>query len=208
MQNNKQNHRFSIPLVAGIIVAIVALGGGTAWWAKYSLEQANKPIDSQSSPTTPPQVKQPLPQPTTEQKQVEICWLNPTGNKVELVTKTVTVEKSVPTDRILKIALENLLAGTPEEAYTTTIPKGTKLLDLNVDREGIHLNLSQQFVEGGGSTSMTGRLAQVLYTATSLNPDSNVWINVEGKPLDNLGGEGLILNLPITRSDFEANFTL
>ena len=208
MQNNKQNRRFSIPLVAGIIVAIVALGGGTAWWAKYSLEQANKTIDPSSSPTTQPQVKQPLPQPTTEEKQVEICWLNPTGDKVELVTTTVTVEKSVQTDQILKIALENLLSGTTAEAYTTTIPTGTKLLGLNVDPEGIHLNLSQQFVAGGGSTSMTGRLAQVLYTATSLDPESKVWINVEGKPLDNLGGEGLILNLPITRSDFEANFTL
>ena len=208
MQNNKQNRRFSLPLVAGITVAILALGGGTAWWAKYSLEQAERPQNSRSSPINPPVVKQPLPPPVTEQKQVNICWLNPAGDKIQLVTKTLTVQKSVQTDQLLKMALENLLAGTKSETYTTTIPTGTKLVELNVDKEGIHVNLSEQFTSGGGSASMTGRLAQVLYTATSLDPEGQVWFEVEGKPLTTLGEEGLIINQPMTRSDFETNFTL
>ena len=209
MQNKKQNRRFSLPLVAGITVAILALGGGTAWWAKYSLEKANQPITPKPSSISPPVVKQPTPpQPVTEQRQVEICWLNPTADKIELVTKTVTVQKSVQEDKLLKIALESLLSGTEAETYTTTIPTGTKLIALEVDKEGVHVNLSQQFTSGGGSASMTGRLAQVLYTATSLNPDSGVWIEVEGKPLDTLGEEGLIINQPMTRSDFNENFTL
>ena len=212
MQNNKQNRRFSLPLVAGITVAILALGGGTAWWAKYSLEQAERSQNSRSSPVNPPVnppvVKQPPPPPVTEQKQVEICWLNPTENKIELVTKTLTVQKSVQADQLLKMALENLLAGTESEAYTTTIPTGTKLVDLNVDQEGIHVNLSEQFTSGGGSASMTGRLAQVLYTATSLDPEGKVWLEVEGQPLTTLGEEGLIINQPMTRTDFQDNFSL
>lgn len=209
MQNNKQNRRFSLPLVAGIAVAILALGGGTAWWAKYSLEQANQPATPKSSPVTPPVAEQPsASQPVTEQRKVEICWLNPTEDKIELVTKTVTVQKSVQADELLKIAFESLLSGTEAETYTTTIPTGTKLIDLNVDKEGVRVNLSQQFVSGGGSAAMTGRLAQVLYTATSLDPESKVWIEVEGKPLDSLGEEGLIINQPMTRNDFNHNFTL
>lgn len=207
MQNNKQNRRFSLPLVAGIVATILALGGGAAWWAKYSLD-ANQEVTPKPSTVTPPVVEKPTPpQPVTEQRQVEICWLNPTGDRIELVTKTVTVQKSVQADELLKIAFENLLSGT-EEAYTTAIPTGTKLIDLNLDKEGVHVNLSEQFVSGGGSASMTGRLAQVLYTATSLDPDAKVWINVEGTPLNNLGGEGLIINQPMTRSDFNNNFTL
>lgn len=208
MQNNKQTRRFSFPLVAGITVVILALGGATAWWAKYSLQQADSPANPRSAPTTQPRVKQPLPQPVTEQRQIEICWLNPTRDRIELVTKTVTVKQSVKENELLKIGLEKLLSGTEEEAYTTSIPTGTKLLDLKVDKEGIKINLSGQFTAGGGSASMTSRLAQVLYTATGLDSESKVWINVEGEPLQNLGGEGLILNLPITRSDFEDNFSL
>jgi spore germination protein GerM len=109
---------------------------------------------------------------------------------------------------MLEAAFENLLSKPQEQVGTTAIPPGTKLLDLQVDNKGVHVNLSQEFTTGGGSASMTGRLAQVIYTATSLNSQDRVWINVEGKPLEYLGGEGLEIRQPMTRQDFEANFTL
>ncbi|MEW5861695.1 MAG: spore germination protein, partial [Cyanobacteriota bacterium] len=59
-----------------------------------------------------------------------------------------------------------------------------------------------------GSASMTGRVAQILYTATSINPNTNVWIDVEGKRLEVLGGEGLVIDQPLTRQNFEKNFDL
>jgi spore germination protein GerM len=70
------------------------------------------------------------------------------------------------------------------------------------------VDLSQEFTAGGGSASMTGRVAQILYTATSINPNTNVWIDVEGKRLEVLGGEGLVLDQPLTRQNFEKNFDL
>jgi spore germination protein GerM len=58
---------------------------------------------------------------------------------------------------------------------------------------------------------MIYRVAQVLYTATSLDPKAKVFLSVESQPLDEnhpLGGEGLILRQPMTRQDFAQDFSL
>jgi len=57
------------------------------------------------------------------------------------------------------------------------------------------------------AVSMSSRVAQVLYTATSLQPNAKVWIDIEGKPLEVLGGEGLLLEQPDLES-FEKLYAL
>lgn len=207
MSDRNQN-RFSLTAVAAITGLIIAVGAGAAWWAKSSLEQQAQisqpnpnPIEKESEPIVPEAI--------TQEKVVEICWLNPTGESIELVPSTMTFSKSAKSERILATALETLLAAPPEDSsYTTAIPQGTKLLDLTTNKSGIYLNLSREFISGGGSASMSSRLAQILFTATSSNNDGNkpVWISVEGKPLENLGEEGIIVSQPMTRKDFLDNF--
>ena len=207
MQNGQQDNRFSRIWLAGIVGIILALGGA-AWLAKYSWDSANRPSIPNNSTTVQetPSQKEPIAQ---RQEQVAICWLNPTENSIELVKKTLSFPTSVTSNQILESAFSQLLAGPSKSAdYTTTIPEGTKLLTLDSTEEGIKVNLSQEFVTGGGSASMTSRLAQVVYTATSLDSNSKVWISVEGEPLEILGGEGITVSQPMTRQEFQEHFTL
>jgi spore germination protein GerM len=56
---------------------------------------------------------------------------------------------------------------------------------------------------------MIYRVAQILYTATSINPQAPVFLSIAGKPLNDnypLGGEGLTLEYPLTRQQFNQDF--
>ena len=205
MQNGKQHNRFPLTWIAGIAGVIFALGGATWWLTSYWDQPATRDNPTVEKSPTHSQ-KEPISQ---IQEQVAIYWLNPTGTNIELVHKTLSFPSSVTPDGILKSAFSQLLAGPSNSAdYTTTIPEGTQLLALVTTEEGIKVDFSQEFVTGGGSASMTSRLAQVVYTATSLDSESKVWISVEGEPLEILGGEGITVSQPMTRQEFQEHFTL
>ena len=207
MQDNNKN-RFSLPVLAAITGLILAAGGGAAWWAKSSLNEQAQITKPNPSPIIQEEVPT-APQPITQDKVVEVYWLNPQDDSIKLAANTLTFQKSVKSERVIETALETLFNNPPEDsAHTTAIPPGTKLLGVSLEDKGIRVNLSKEFTSGGGSSSMTSRLAQVIYTATSSDDNVNVWISVEGKPLRNLGEEGLIINQPMTRKDFKNNFSL
>jgi len=203
---DRNKKRLSLTVIAAITGLILAAGGGVAWWTKSNLEQTEKVV--QPSPT-PIEIDPdtPIPEAITQEKVVSICWLNPTGETIELVANKMTFQKSIKPEQVLRTALETLLAQPPKEAkYTTAIPEGTKLLSLSTKKSGIHINLSKEFVAGGGSASMSSRLAQIIYTASNSRDREPIWINVEGKPLKNLGEEGIVVSQPMTKQDFKDNF--
>ncbi len=204
MQDRKRNNRFPLAWFAGIAGIIVLIGGVTAWWAKSSLDETPAPVSKNpplenNQPLTP---TDPEPQPITQQEQIQVAWLDTTGTNVRLTGKTVTFPESVSSQEILEEAFNQLLAGPSNSAeYTTTIPEGTQLLNLETTAEGVKVDLSQEFTSGGGSAAMSARVAQIIYTASTIDANTPVWISVEGEPLENLGGEGITVSQPMTRQE-------
>jgi spore germination protein GerM len=200
---DQQSRRIPVGAIAGVSALLLAVGGGTAWWVGNSGQVTpTAQVPSNSQPSSP----KPL-QASTE-KTVQVYWLKNNGKHIEVVSSPITLKEANQPKAVLETAFEQLLAGPTNPKFTSTIPQGTKLLSLDVQNDNVLVNLSKEFTGGGGSASMTGRVAQVLYTATSLNPKAKVWIQVEGKQLDVLGGEGLELEQPVTRKYFEENFDL
>lgn len=210
---NSPTRSRSVPLgvVAGFSAVVILAGGGTAWWAWQSI--TSKPIESSSPSTTldPAPTQSIAPSDPAQQAQaeqtVQIYWLKLVDNRIEPAATPITVNAE-QLDAILKSAFEQMLKGSSDPELSSTIPAGTQLRTLEVKEDGVHVDLSQEFTTGGGSASMMGRLAQVIYTATTLNPETSVWISVEGEPLEVLGGEGLLVDQPMTRASFQQNFPL
>jgi len=219
MQDQQPRRVLSPIAIASFSAVLIAVGSGAAWWAwkTQSVPPIPTPLEH-AQPTQPDQggnaaieptkgEKLPSPAPAvTAEKTLQIYWLTASGSQIQLAPSSVKLTASNAPDSLLATAVKQLLAGPTQTNVATTIPAGTQLLDLSVKPDGIHINLSREFKSGGGSTAMAGRLAQVLYTVTSLNPEAAIWLSVDGKPLATLGGEGLEVSQPLTRNQFKKDF--
>ncbi len=201
MQNQQISRRFSRGLIAGVSVAALALGGGAAWWATKSIF---KPIPQYSNSTI-------IIGESTNKQQLSAYWIRATETGIELIPAPVTIAKEQldKPEQMLIGAFQRLLAGNPvKSGHSSAIPEGTKLLGLKLQDNEVSINLSREFTTGGGSASTIARLGQIIYTASSLDPQTKIRILVEGEPLEVLGGEGLLVEQPITRAIFKADFQL
>ncbi|MFC8348412.1 GerMN domain-containing protein [Streptomyces sp. NPDC057280] len=144
-----------------------------------------------STPTTPGRGQR--------QIRTSVYFLH--GEQVSPAPRTVTAPTTAAG------ALRALLAGPnryeARNGRTTAIPSGTTLRSIVVRRNVATIDLSERYDDGGGSLSMQARLAQVVFTATRFPSIQKVRFELDGKPVTSFGGEGIVLNHPVGRADFE-----
>ncbi|MGB3613217.1 MAG: GerMN domain-containing protein [Elainellaceae cyanobacterium] len=215
---DRQIHQRIRQLPLGIIAAfsavILAAGGGTAWWTWNTLTSVpqSEQADTVSPPVTTPSDDLAQEPPATSapitETDARLYLLDETETGFKLVPAPVQIEDASDPEVVLTAAFEQLLAEPDETLGFSAIPPSTALRDVKVQPDGVYVDLSAEFEQGGGSAIMMGRLGQVVYTATSLEPNSAIWISVAGEPLEVLGGEGLLVDQPMTRELFDQNFPL
>jgi germination protein M len=110
------------------------------------------------------------------------------------------------TPRIGSAALADLLAGpTPVEhdaGVATQIPDGTELLGLIINDDIATVDLTSEYESGGGTASMTMRLAQVVCTLDQFPTVKGVLFQLDGQAVDVLGGEGIVIDHPLRCRDY------
>lgn len=116
----------------------------------------------------------------------------------------VPVARTVPSTRaVATAAVRELLAGpSPDESgLLTMIPAGSQLLGITIDGSVATVDLTGTFESGGGSASMLGRLAQLVYTATQFSTVDAIRLRLDGKPVESIGGEGVVVGAGLGRTD-------
>lgn len=129
---------------------------------------------------------------------------DPAGDDPHLVPvlRTVTATRAVAT-----AAVRELLAGpaSDEHGLLTMIPAGSQLLGITIDGSVATVDLTGAFESGGGSASMFGRLAQLIYTVTQFPTVDTVRLRLDGQPVESIGGEGVIVGAGLGRTDSTYN---
>ncbi len=229
MKDQHQIRGSYIGIVATVCTLAAAVGGGIALWTNLQslpikTSEGSKTITVPSTQEPPAQTP-PAPPATVEspnsqifpssvkpesqevkEKTVDIYWVKDEEGELQLTASATTFKTTDKPEAIFKAAFDRLLTGPENYDVFSAIPTGTKVQALTVENNGVYIDLSEEFTSGGGSASMINRLGQVIYTASSLEPDVKVWIFVGGKPLKMLGGEGLEVSQPMTRQNFQQEF--
>ena len=187
-----------------IAVALTALSllvacGNESEPVRGDSEESPSPADQTASPRAD---ASPTAEPDASEEQTAfVVWF---ANGDELVPERRHV---LSTPGIGAAAMRALLSGPSgpevESGYSTAIPGGTELNDLSISDGTARVDLSGTFDDGGGSLGMKMRLAQVVYTLTQFPTVSGVEFLVDGERVETFSGEGIVLDGPQKRKDFE-----
>ena len=164
-----------VGLTLGLVVAgslgTAACGGddesGPVTTAPASTTEANEPpttVRSTTGPaTTGPATIEPA-APTAEPDLVDVKIYLLRGERLAIA------HRQVPSPAVLRGALSEVLAGPTaaerDSGLHSEIPDGTELRDVTLAEGLATLDLGATYESGGGSLSMTARVAQVVFTAT------------------------------------------
>ncbi len=121
-------------------------------------------------------------------------------------TSKIYVSKRELKEISLNNAIKSLLKGPDskerKDGVYSEIPAGTKLLSVMESDNKIIINLNSEFQYGGGTESINNRLRQLVKTVVNISPDKNLYLYIEGKEVDVLGGDGVMITQPLNISDF------
>lgn len=110
---------------------------------------------------------------------------------------TRTLVESVETTNPVAVELSALLQSDKNHS-----PKGTRLLNMDIVNGMAIVDLNKQFEEGGGTTSVTLRVAEIVFTLTERKDVDSVKIIIEGQDVEYITGEGYMVKDPLFRENF------
>ena len=124
--------------------------------------------------------------------------------------KVGPVERAVPrVSRIGAEAVKALLAGPTDgeraDGDSTAVPTGTRFNGLTIDEGVARVDLSRAF-ESGGGLGLSLRLAQIVCTLDAFPTVEGVRFLLDGRLVDVLSGDGVIVDKPVRCDDYREHF--
>lgn len=185
-----------------MLFALAAMSGCTKDEPEPPAANGETPVepDGDTEPLEPTETVTPEPQ---DDMEVTLYWVSAGEN-------ALGVKRTLPgTEAVAKAALEALIAGPTDAekatwpAISSAIPDGTRLLGVTIDDGIAKVDFSEEFESGGGTFSVTSRLAQVVYTLEQFPTVDGVEFYIEGTRAVEFSSEGLILDKPQTLDDYD-----
>lgn len=163
-------------------------------------EQVVEPVKTQPAEET----KKPQ-QAQKEKTYVTIYFLGMDKNDTGIFKK---VKRELPDGQSkLKFALNQLVAGPSQYEKSigvySEIPKDVKILGIVESKNKIIIDVTGNIQTGGGADSLYSRMKQFIKTALINSPNKPIYLYIDGKQAEVLGGEGIMISQPLNENSLD-----
>ena len=182
-------------LILGIIMVAFAVHYGLDMLAPKEILPENVPVSERTT-------EEVVPKPENTQKEyVNVFFIGQNDSREEVYKAVIREYDAAVDGSKLRFAINSLIAGPKmnevSKGVYTEIPAGTEVISIQELPDKAIINLSYDFETGGGTDSLYKRLYQLIKTAKR-NSDVPVYLYIEGKSADVIGGEGIMLTQPLS----------
>ena len=163
-------------------------------------EQVVEPVKTQ------PAEEAKKPQQTQKEKTyVTVYFLGMDKNDTGIFKK---VKRELPDGQSkLKFALNQLVAGPSQYEKSigvySEIPKDVKILGIVESKNKIIIDVTGNIQTGGGADSLYSRMKQFIKTALINSPNKPIYLYIDGKQAEVLGGEGIMISQPLNENSLD-----
>ena len=133
---------------------------------------------------------------TTENKTyTHSCFFYSHEGKLIQVNREL---KSRPTtENAINLLLKGPLISETKKGIYSEIPANVDLISLKVNDKSVIVDLSSNFGNGGGTQSVLNRVQQLAKTIKATQYGKDVYLYINGKEVEYLGGDGVYIKQPL-----------
>ncbi len=193
-----------------ILTGLVASGVyyGLKYWTPGD-EIVNIPDKNEQVKIPPADDKKPeetSPEQPKQEEYVNIFFIGKNEHNEEVYRAVKRVYNKDVDGSKIKYAITSLIlgptSGEKSKGVYTELPTGTKLLGITEKPDKVIINLSDNFVAGGGTESVYKRLYQLIKTSKR-NTQKAVFLYINGQQADVIGGDGIMITQPLNENSLD-----
>lgn len=172
----------------------------------FNFPVRHKPQEADINPFEKPTIDEPDKSEVTDKKEIKNVKIYVTDSKGNLRSVNRKCDKTVEKS-CFSYAIKELLSAPSSweksnKGLSSEIPAGTKILSIREGANTILIDLSSSFESGGGAESTYIRVRQLIKTAQA-NTKLPVYLYINGKQADVIGGEGIMVKQPLSERSLD-----
>lgn len=133
--------------------------------------------------------------PKKQEKYTHNCYFYAPSGQLTLAKRELSFKPSL--ENSISILLKGPLITEAKKGIYSEIPANVDLISVKRLEKDVIIDLSSNFGNGGGSNSISNRVKQLSKTVKLHEPNKNIYLYINGKEVEYLGGDGVYIKQPL-----------